>query len=74
MDFSKCDWNRDSFTECKRYYIEYGASEFIYDDYGELWYLDNSEGERPIYENPQLWIILLIVAVGIIVWMNMKRK
>lgn len=36
--------------------------------------LDNSEGERPIYENPQLWIILLIVAVGIIVWMNMKRK
>lgn len=36
--------------------------------------LDNSEGERPIYENPQLWIILLIVAVGIIVFMNMKRK
>lgn len=36
--------------------------------------LDNSEGERPIYENPQLWIILLIVAVGIIVWMNMKKK
>lgn len=36
--------------------------------------LDNSEGERPFYENPQLWIILLIIAVGVIVWMNMKKK
>lgn len=36
--------------------------------------LDNSEGERPFYENPQLWIILLIIAVGVIVFMNMKRK
>jgi hypothetical protein len=31
-------------------------------------------GERPIYENPQLWIILAFIAIIIAIWVSMRRR
>jgi hypothetical protein len=45
----------------------------VYPTYG---YDDSNDyvTERPIYENPQLWIILAFIAIIIAIWASMRRR